>query len=94
MKKTTITVSYDEEKYKALKMYLERKDMTIDEELTKALDALYNKTVPADVRRFLEMMSGGVSAPATTPRPKKPKPSVSSAVGASPAPEVKQDERH
>lgn len=92
MKKTTITVSYDEEKYKALKMYLERKDMTIDEELTKALDVLYNKTVPADVRRFLEMMSGDASASATAPRPKKPKPSVSSAVGASPSPEVKQDE--
>lgn len=91
MKKTTITMSYDEEKYKALKMYLERKEMTIDEELTKALDALYNKTVPADVRRFLEMLSGGVSAPAVTPRTKKPKPS---AVGASPAPEVKQDERY
>ena len=92
MKKTTITVSYDEEKYKALKMYLERKDMTIDEELIKALDVLYNKTVPSDVRKFLEMMSGGETAPASPPRPKKPKPSVSSAVGASLSPEVKQDE--
>lgn len=86
MKKTTITVSYDEEKYKALKMYLERKDMTTDEELIKALDILYNKTVPADVRRFLEMMSGDAPAPAPAPRMKKPKPSVSSAVGASPIP--------
>lgn len=82
MKKTAITVSYDEEKYKALKMYLERKDMRTDEELTKALDALYNKTVPSDVRKFLEMMSGGETAPASPPRPKKPKPSFSSAVGA------------
>lgn len=88
MKKTTITVSYDEEKYKALKMYLERKDMTIDEELIKALDVLYNKTVPADVRRFLEMMSGGASVPAAVPRPKKPKPSISSAVGADTKSEV------
>lgn len=88
MKRTTITVSYDEEKCKALKMYLERKDMTIDEELIKALDVLYNKTVPADVRRFLEMMSGGQSVPISAPRPKKPKPSVSSAVGADTKSEV------
>lgn len=88
MKRTTITVSYDEEKYKALKMYLERKDMATDEELIKALDVLYNKTVPADVRRFLEMMSGGASVPAAAPRPKKPKPSVSSAVGADTKSEV------
>lgn len=92
MKKTTITVSYDEEKYKALKMYLERKDMTTDEELIKALDTLYNKNVPADVRRFLEMMSGGTPAPTGVPRPKKPKPSVSSAVGAAPSPEVNPNE--
>ncbi len=82
MKKTTITVSYDEKKYKALKIYLERKDMTTDEELARALDTLYNKTVPADVRKFLEMMSGGTAAPTSAPHPKKPKSSISSAVGA------------
>ena len=92
MKKTAITVSYDEEKYKALKMYLEHKDMTTDEELIKSLDSLYNKNVPADVRRFLEMMSGGTPVSTGVPRPKKPKHSVSSAVGAAQSPEVKPNE--
>ncbi len=91
MKKTTITVSYDEKKYKALKMYLERKDMTTDEELARALDVLYNKTVPADVRKFLEMMSGGTAAPTSAPHPKKSTPSPFSAVGAAPVPDGDSD---
>lgn len=58
MKKTTITISYDEEKLNALKLYLKQKDMNLDHELIKSLDTLFNKAVPAGVREFIGMRSG------------------------------------
>lgn len=57
MKKTTITISYDEEKLNALKLYLKQKNMNLDDELIKSLDTLFNKTVPAGVREFINMKS-------------------------------------
>lgn len=93
MKKTTITISYDEEQLSALKLYLEQKDTNIESELCKALDALYQKTVPSGVRDFIGMRSGS-SPQAAAPRPKKQKPSPSSAVGADMRSEVNADERH
>lgn len=44
MKKTTITISFDEEKMSALKMYLEQSKRTAEDELEKALETLYQKT--------------------------------------------------
>ena len=81
MKKTTITISFDEEKLKALKMYLAQKKMQPENELEKALETLYVKTVPAVVREFIDMKSGAEPASAPKP-PRRPKPSTSSAVGA------------
>ena len=77
MKKATITISFDEEKLSALKMYLAQKNMQVESELEHALDSLYVKNVPAGVRDFIEMKSGAVTAP---PKPRKPKPSSLSAV--------------
>lgn len=57
MKKTTINISYDEEKLSALKMYLGQKGSSLDDELVKMLDTLYGKTVPASVREFISMKS-------------------------------------
>ena len=89
MKKTTITISFDEEKLKALTMYLAQKNMQAESELEKALETLYVKTVPAGVREFIEMKSGTATVPAPKP-PRRPKPSPSSAVGAADR-EVKQN---
>ena len=58
MKKTTITLSYDEEKLNALKLYLEQKNAQVEDELTSALDTLYQKNVPSGVREFIDMRSG------------------------------------
>lgn len=78
MKKATITISFDEEKLSALKMYLTQRGVQVESELERSLETLYTKTVPAGVREFIKMKSGNTpqSAPA-----KKPKPSPSSAVG-------------
>lgn len=78
MKKTTVSVSFDDEKLSALKMYLEQRGQTVDGELEKALETLYAKTVPAGVREFLNLRSGVAPTP---PKAKKPKLSTSSAVG-------------
>lgn len=91
MRKTTITISFDEEKLSALKMYLDQKNMKVESELEKALDILYTKNVPAGVRDFIDMKAGNTNTAA--PRPRKQKPSVSSAVGAT-APEVREKNSH
>ena len=73
MKKTTFTISFDEDKASALVLYLSQKGTSVETELEKALDTLYSKTVPAGVRDFIDMKSGTVSSSAV-PKPKKPRP--------------------
>ena len=91
MKKTTVSITFDDERLSALKMYLAQKNMQVESELEKSLDTLYAKTVPAGVRNFIEMRSGNAPA-APAARPKKTKPSLSSAVGAENTVEVKTNE--
>ena len=91
MKKTTVSITFDDEKLSALKMYLAQKNMQVESELEKSLDTLNDKTVPAGVRDFIEMRSGNAPA-APAARPKKTKPSLSSAVGAENTVEVKTNE--
>ena len=88
MKKTTISISFDEEKISALTMYLGQKNLKIEDELEKALDVLYSKNVPAGVREFINMKTGNDTANA--PKQRKPKTSFSSAVGV-PSQEVKDN---
>ena len=79
----------------ALNLYLSQKTLTVEEELGKALDALYTKNVPAGVREFIELRAGLTPASASTPKAKKPKPSAPSAVGEVPAAqEVSSHEQH
>ena len=70
MKKVTISISYDEEKLSALKLYLEQKGTQVEDELTNALEVMYSKNVPSGVRDFINMRSGAEPAP---PKPKKPR---------------------
>ena len=90
MKKTTLNVSFDEDKASALVLYLSQKGTSAEAELEKALDALYTKTVPAGVREFIDMRSGIVS-PSAVPKPKRPKPMKTEHTEVS---EVSANERH
>ena len=54
MKTTNIQFTYDEEKFDALKVFLEEKGKTLDGELTAMMDALYERTVPQKVQLFIE----------------------------------------
>ena len=58
MKKGSITIPYDEEKLAALRLYLEQKGLSVEQELVSATENLYTKTVPSNVREFLDLRSG------------------------------------
>ena len=51
---------------KALKKYLEGKSCSLEAEIFKAVDNLYNKNVPVGVREYLDLMAG------VEPSPKNP----------------------
>lgn len=53
MKKATISLSFDEEKLSAIRMYMTKKDADLDAELLSQLDRLYEKYVPVNVRDFI-----------------------------------------
>ena len=86
MKKTVIPVSFDAEKLSAAKLYMAQKDLSFEEEMEKAADALYSKHVPAGVREFIELNAGNKTAAVKPKKPKAPAkkkpPRPSSAVGA------------
>ena len=55
MKKVGISVMFDEEKLSATKMYMSQKNLDVKTELEKALDGMYAKYVPSNVREFIDM---------------------------------------
>lgn len=70
MKKTSVSIMYDDEKLSAVKLYISQRDLDFKEELEKSVDTLYSKYVPANVRKFIDMKSSQVKPP----KPKKPNP--------------------
>ena len=73
MRKINLTIPYEEEKVKALRWYLEQKGTKLEDELVKAVDALFQKNVPANVRNYI-CKDADAPAAAEAPKPKKPKP--------------------
>ena len=55
MKKTNISIMYDDEKLSAIRLYMSQRDLDFKEELEKSVDSLYAKYVPANVREFIDM---------------------------------------
>lgn len=70
MKKTSVSIFYDDEKLSAIKLYMSQRDLDFKSELEKSVDSLYAKYVPANVREFIDMKSSQAKPPKT----KKPKP--------------------
>ena len=67
--KNTVTIALDDAKISALKMYLDMKKTSLDEQITKYAEQLYDKIVPQNVRDFIDMTAKQYSA-------EKPKPSA------------------
>ena len=57
MVKNTVTITLDDTKIQALKMYLSEKKTSLDEQLSNYAEQLYGKVVPQNVRDFIEMTS-------------------------------------
>lgn len=72
MKKASVTVQYDEEKLNTVKIFLEKKGLSLSDEIVKFIDGLYNKNVPSQVREFLELKrsSQKESVPKQNAKPK------------------------
>ena len=66
MKKTSVSIMYDNEKLNAIRLYMSQRDLDFKEELEKSVDTLYAKYVPANVREFIDMKS-------VLTKPSKPK---------------------
>ena len=54
MRQETISISMDAEKLRATKKYMEKKELSIEQELAEALKKLYEKHVPATVRDYID----------------------------------------
>lgn len=61
--KKTISVSIPEEKLTALRMYMVQKNSSLEDELSKYAEQLYNKHVPQNVREYIAMTTGEVPEP-------------------------------
>ena len=51
MKQATIQITFEEEKLRALRRYIAKRDSTLEAELQKAAQRLYEKVVPAAENR-------------------------------------------
>ena len=68
MKKATISISFDQEKLKAVQFYAGKKDSSLEAELDHFMVKLYEKYVPAQTREYIGSM---------TEAEEKPKPRLS-----------------
>ena len=53
MKQATIQITFEEEKLRALRRYVAKRDSTLEAELQKAAQRLYEKVVPAAVQEYI-----------------------------------------
>lgn len=54
MKQETIPITFEAEKTKALRRYISKRDSSLEAELQKAAQRLYEKVVPALVREYID----------------------------------------
>lgn len=52
-KKSIVQIEYDAEKVEALRFYLGERNVTLENELLEAMDAIFRKNVPAQVRGYI-----------------------------------------
>lgn len=63
MSMSELKVSFPSEKLEALRFFMDKKELTIEQELKDYLDKTYEKAVPAQVREYVESRMEQVSAP-------------------------------
>ena len=53
MKQANIQITFEEEKLRALRRYIAKRDSTLEAELQKAAQRLYEQVVPAAVQEYI-----------------------------------------
>ena len=53
MKQTNIQITFEEEKLRALRRYIAKRDSSLEAELQKAAQRLYEKVVPTAVQEYI-----------------------------------------
>ena len=56
MRKATLTLQFEQEKLRALRFYMSKKESNPEAELDEYLVKLYEKYVPAQTREYIESM--------------------------------------
>ena len=74
MKQVNLTVPFEERKLSALNLYMKKKGVELETELQDALNRLYAKYVPTQVREYIDDIVGQTSE--TIPSRRALKPSV------------------
>lgn len=67
MKKATISISFDQEKLRALQFYAGKRDSSLEAELDDFMAKLYEKYVPAQTREYIESMAEPAEKPKSRP---------------------------
>lgn len=62
----TVQIEYDVEKLEAVRFFLMDKNSTVERELLDAMDAIFRKHVPAQVRDYIERKNAPPSKPVKT----------------------------
>lgn len=62
MKKTTLSISVEQEKINATRFYAAKKDASIEDELAEFFGKLYEKYVPAPTREYIESVDAMTDA--------------------------------
>mgnify|MGYP001045949714 CR=1 FL=1 len=70
--KNTVTITLDDKKVQALRMYLAEKKTSLDEQLSRYAEQLYGKIVPQNVRDFIDMTEKQQNAKKSKPNAAKP----------------------
>lgn len=52
-KRATVQIEYDAEKLEALRFYLGERNATLENELIEAMDVIFRKNVPVQVRGYI-----------------------------------------
>lgn len=58
MKKATITISFEQEKLKAVQFYMSKSSTSLEAELDEFMARLYKKYVPSQTREYIESREG------------------------------------
>lgn len=77
MKKATITITFDQEKLRAIQFYAGKKDASLTTELNEYMEKLYEKYVPAQTREYIQSQSEPVGENPKRPARPVPQPATS-----------------